>query len=30
MKNIYIENDDINFLGLSNNICFSVFKEERC
>ena len=29
MKNIHIEDDDINSLGLSNNICFSVFKEER-
>lgn len=29
MKNIHIEDDDINSLGLSNNICFSVFKGER-
>ena len=29
MKNIHIVDDDINSLGLSNNICFSVFKEER-
>ena len=29
MKNIHIEGDDIYSLGLSNNICFSVFKEER-
>ena len=29
MKNIHIVDDDIDSLGLSNNICFSVFKEER-